>query len=84
MHPYLNCSNISVDLPSKEDIRNGNDDFQECETFKESVFFHDLEVEMLKSCFSSDLAFGLIDKSSIVISIEQKLVVSEALTTINN
>jgi hypothetical protein len=80
MHPYMNCSDISISLPKSAVNVNG---FYEYETFKESLLFHNMELALSERCFSAANSIGIADKPTDTLALHQKLAVSEAFVSIN-
>lgn len=80
MHPYMNCTDISISLPEAAANVIG---FNEYETFKESLLFHNLEVALSERCFSAANSFGIVDKPIETLTLQQKIAVSEASVSIN-
>lgn len=82
MSPYMYPVDISINLPKKP-IDTFDSGFDDHDVFREAVIFQDLEFERAYYCFSSDFAFGFNHKPLDEVRIEQKLIVSNALVSIN-
>lgn len=81
MHPYMNCTDISIKLDNMNAKSLIFENFKDYDTLKEHIRFFNMEIYLCTHCFASDLILGF-DNTPIEKSLtEQNLVSSECLLT---